>query len=270
MKTRVHHTFVTGLLPWIEPRRLLGPGAWTVEGRSAHAELVTHAAADLAARLHNVVIGGSPVALECSPPLPRDAVRAARTTDARRRREGSVGFSRPGVRLDPEGKVSLTPEDMALQLGNRLDGRTVIDAGCGAGGNTIGFARAGCRVIAIECDSARLADARHNARIYGVEARVEFVLGDALALLPKRADPEAVLFLDPPWGVEWAREGMGRDAFPLLDRVLSAGLAPLFNMTLCKLPPSFRVAELAGSRPEAVVGVGKGDDRRVKFLLVRV
>lgn len=270
MTTRIHHTFVTGLLPWIEPRRLLGPGAWTLEGRSARADLVTHAAADLAARLHNVVIGGSPVTLVCEPPLHRDAVRAARTTDARRRREGSVGFSRPGVRLDPEGKVSLTPEALALALGSRLEGRTVIDAGCGAGGNTIGFARAGCRVIAIERDPARLADARHNAGIYDVEGRVEFVLGDALALLPMRADPEAVLFLDPPWGVEWAREGMGREAFPLLDRVVMTGLAGRFHSTVCKLPPSFRVTELAGSRPEAVVGVGKGDDRRVKFLLVRV
>ena len=44
----------------------------------------------------------------------------------------------------------------------------MIDAGCGAGGNAIGFARGGARVTAIEQDVQRLAMARHNAEVYGV------------------------------------------------------------------------------------------------------
>ena len=264
----MHRTFVTGLLPWIDAPRLLGPGGWSFEGRTARAELVTHAAADLAARLHNLAIGGSPITAEFMPPLPRPAVRAARTTDARRRRETSVGFSRPGVRLDAEGKVSLTPEALALELGKRFGGRKVVDAGCGAGGNSIGFARAGCTVVAIEQDAGRLADARHNARIYGVDRSIEFVRGDALEVATRRADPEAVLFLDPPWGVDWARAGVSVTDLPLLETVLRTQLRERYAALVVKLPPSFRAAEIDGGRPEAVYGVGKGDDRRVKFLLV--
>jgi predicted RNA methylase len=264
----MHHVFVSGLLPWIDAPRLLGPGAWTFDGRTARTELVTHAAADLAARVHNVAIGGSPVLAEFQPPLPRQAVRAARTTDARRRRDTTPGFTRPGVRLDPEGKVSLTPEALALELGKRYAGRSVVDATAGAGGNSIGFARAGCRVVAIERDAGRLADARHNARLYGVERDITFVRGDALEVVPTRADPDTILFLDPPWGVDWSRGGMGAVDLPLLDSALRAGIDRGYHALVVKLPPSFRVSEVEGGRPEAVYGLEGGDLRRVKYLLV--
>ncbi|GDX82374.1 hypothetical protein LBMAG42_41850 [Deltaproteobacteria bacterium] len=265
---KTHRVFVSGLLPWIEPKRLLGPGAWELESRTARAELVTHAAADLDARLHNVAIGGSALHVVCEPPLSRPAVRAARTTDARRRRDTTPGFTRPGVRLDGEGKVSLTPEALALELGQGFAGRAVIDAGCGAGGNSIGFARAGCPVVAIERNAARLDDARHNARIYGVDGRITYLAGDAVALAAARATPETLLFLDPPWGVEWARSGMGVSEFPLLEEVIQAGLPAKFWRTIVKLPPSFRVNEIEGARARAVYGAAAGDARRVKFLLL--
>jgi predicted RNA methylase len=264
----MHSVFVTGLLPWIDARRLLGPGEWTFEARTARTELVTHAAADLAARLHNVALGGSPITAEFRPALPRPAVRAARTTDARRRRDTSPGFTRPGVRLDEEGRFSLTPEALALELGRRFAGRLVVDATAGAGGNSIGFARGGCRVVAIEQSAARLADARHNARVYGVEGAIEFLHGDALALAPKRAHEDAILFLDPPWGVDWPRAGLGVADLPLLDAALRAGIDRGYHTLVLKLPPSFRASELDGGRPEAVYGFAPGDTRRVKFLLV--
>lgn len=266
--SRFHHVTVRGLLPWAEPKRLLGPGEWTIEGLAAHANLITHAAADLDARMRNICIGGSPITVVCQPPLPRPAVRAARTTDARRRRDTTPGFTRPGVRLDEEGKVSLTPEALALEIGRRYAGRSVIDAGCGSGGNAIGFARAGCRVLAIERDPSRLNDARHNAKIYGVAEKIEFVLGDALALAAAKASAETLLFLDPPWGVDWSREGVSLDAFPLVQQVIEKALPRQFWRTVIKLPPSFRVREIEGARAEAVFGAADGDHRRVKFLLL--
>lgn len=40
-------------------------------------------------------------------------------------------------------------------------------------------------VIAIDIDPIKLHCARHNARIYGVEDRIEFILGDYMALAPR-------------------------------------------------------------------------------------
>lgn len=44
----------------------------------------------------------------------------------------------------------------------------------------------------------KLECAKHNAEIYGVADRIEFIQGDYLALAPSlKAD---VVFLSPPWG----------------------------------------------------------------------
>lgn len=254
-----------GLPAWCEPRRLLGPGDWTLEAHSAHTTLVMHAAADLDARLRGVGIGGSPIDVHVEPALPRAAVRAARTTDARRRRETTPGFTRPGTRLDDEGRVSLTPEALALAIGQSAIGqataRRVIDAGCGAGGNAIGFARAGCTVVALDADAARLDDARHNARIYGVADRIRFVHARVEEGLPEGD----LLFVDPPWGVDWSRRRTGLDDLPLLRALLPSPIE-----LWAKVPPSFDVREVAGARPEAWYGTEAGDSRRVKFLLLRI
>ncbi|KAH3698318.1 hypothetical protein DPMN_085837 [Dreissena polymorpha] len=55
-----------------------------------------------------------------------------------------------------------------------------------------------CIVIAVDIDPHKIALARHNAAVYGVEDRIEFIVGDFLKVGPTlRAD---VVFLSPPWG----------------------------------------------------------------------
>ena len=53
-------------------------------------------------------------------------------------------------------------------------------------------------VIAIDIDPIKIEYARHNAAIYGVTERIEFIVGDYLKVAPYlKAD---VVFLSPPWG----------------------------------------------------------------------
>lgn len=84
-----------------------------------------------------------------------------------------------------------------------------MDAFCGVGGNAIAFAQTCERVIAIDNDETRLRLARHNAAIYGVVNRIEFILGDfvqfAKTLVRRDEAREGgrvvdVIFLSPPWG----------------------------------------------------------------------
>ena len=94
-----------------------------------------------------------------------------------------------------------------------------IDALCGVGGNAIQLARTCDLVIAIDTDAARLRMAAHNARVYGVEGKIEFVLGDFMKLARTcgggargtgvegiltnkclRRLKADVVFLSPPWG----------------------------------------------------------------------
>ena len=74
----------------------------------------------------------------------------------------------------------------------------MIDGFCGAGGNTIQFALTCQRVIAVDIDHKKIELARNNARVYGVEHKIDFIVGDFFEVVPMlKAD---VIFLSPPWG----------------------------------------------------------------------
>ncbi|MCO5584380.1 hypothetical protein L7F22_038306 [Adiantum nelumboides] len=103
-----------------------------------------------------------------------------------------------GVQLDEEGWFSVTPEAIAKHQAGRCKGGVIIDAFTGVGGNAIQFALAGHHVVAIENDPKRIEYAHHNAKIYGVANRIDFVLGDFFCVSSSmQAD---VVFLSPPWG----------------------------------------------------------------------
>jgi trimethylguanosine synthase len=229
-----------------------------------HADLERDAAADLAARLRGVGIGGAMLMVEISPPLHRKDLRRASTEEARRYREGSAGFTRHSTRLDDEGRKSLTPEALAYELGERARGLQVIDACAGGGGNAIGFARAGCKVLAIEIDQGRLAMAMHNAKVYKVADRIEFICGDACEVVPERnAD---LLFIDPPWGERYNKERVTVQDLHPCEQLLE--LASHIPKHWIKTPPSFDSSTIPDCRVEAFFGHATGDRRRVKFLLL--
>ncbi|KWU45249.1 hypothetical protein RHOSPDRAFT_33194 [Rhodotorula sp. JG-1b] len=96
-------------------------------------------------------------------------------------------FSRfdEGCEMDREGWYSVTPENIAMQIAERL--------------------------IALDTSPVRLACAAHNAALYGVADRITFILADwvtwtesYLARMEKGQVPEEeqveVVFLSPPWG----------------------------------------------------------------------
>jgi trimethylguanosine synthase len=65
----------------------------------------------------------------------------------------------------------------------------------------------GLLVIALDTDPTRLALARHNAVIYGVADRIEFILADYISFarsyssLPSASNRKIdIVFLSPPWG----------------------------------------------------------------------
>lgn len=103
-----------------------------------------------------------------------------------------------GIKLDRESWFSVTPEKIAEHIAERCKCDIIIDAFCGAGGNAIQFAFTCERVLAIDIDPAKIKLAQHNARVYGVEDRIEFIVGNFFDLAPTLiAD---VVFLSPPWG----------------------------------------------------------------------
>jgi predicted RNA methylase len=277
----LHRVTVSPLPNWLDSGRLLEltSADWEREElgddlASWSAKLESSEAATLAARLRGLGFAGWPLSMQVDPPLDRAMVREARLSDARRRRGSFAGFSRPRARWDEEGRYSLTSEPLALELGRRAaatgEFATVLDAGCGVGGNTIGFARAGLHVTAVERSRERLEMARHNAAVYEVSEQVHFANDDALTKISEGGHD--LLFIDPPWGgEEFDRRRFDLRGLELLESALES--AAMYREVWAKLPPSADLRELSRRAdyrdPWAVFGAGERDRDRVKFLIAR-
>ncbi|XP_046552313.1 LOW QUALITY PROTEIN: trimethylguanosine synthase-like [Haliotis rubra] len=130
-----------------------------------------------------------------------------------------------GIKLDRESWFSVTPEKIAEHIAERCQCDTVVDAFCGAGGNAIQFAFFCERVIAVDIDPVKLELARHNAGVYGVSDRIEFILGDYLLVAPTlKAD---VVFLSPPWG---GPDYLGSEVYDL-ETMIELKTSRIFEMT---------------------------------------
>lgn len=85
---------------------------------------------------------------------------------------------------------------------------SIIEGCCGYGGNTVQFAKVFRHVTALDTNAERIAMARHNAEVYGISDRVDWVTEDAVAWMQRRAvslgcrTRASWYFASPPWGGE--------------------------------------------------------------------
>ena len=149
------------------------------------------------ARTKSMIIGGSPVHIQCTPSVPK---REDKDFFLPRNRTSESLFSlwSKGIQLDEEGRYSLTPEKMACIIAKKTPRSIVWDAFCGCGGNAIAFARQAhiSKVIATDTNASRLAMAKHNAKLYGVAHKIDFRCADVHDL----DIDDVFVFADPPWG----------------------------------------------------------------------
>lgn len=125
-------------------------------------------------------------------------------------------FSRydEGILLDDESWFSATPEVISKHIANKCRCNVVLDPFCGVGGNVIQLAFTCHHVIAIDIDPLKIIKAKHNAKRYGVEDRIEFIVGDSLEIMKSMSKSMAsseskshglgnvidVVYISPPWG----------------------------------------------------------------------
>ncbi|GAB1605317.1 trimethylguanosine synthase-like isoform X2 [Argonauta hians] len=104
-----------------------------------------------------------------------------------------------GIKFTKDSWFSVCPEKIAEHVAERCRCDVIVDGFCGVGGNCIQFAFTCQHVIAIDLDPVKVDYARHNARLYGVSDRIEFIVGDFLKVAP-HLNCVDVVYLDPPWG----------------------------------------------------------------------
>ncbi|EPQ56095.1 S-adenosyl-L-methionine-dependent methyltransferase [Gloeophyllum trabeum ATCC 11539] len=182
-----------------------------------------------------------------------------------------------GALLDPVGWFSVTPEAIAANIAERCRCDTILDAFCGVGGNAIQFALRCERVIALDTSTTRLRLARHNAALYGVADRIEFILADyvdfarsyaSLLTQTMRGSGNTatdsvhrkidVVFLSPPWGGPGYIDGAPHPEYSLRDIQPIPG-KELFDLTrqitphvAYYLPRNVSMEEVAALLPEKI------------------
>lgn len=160
-----------------------------------------------------------------------------------------------GVQMDDEGWYSVTPEAIANHHASRCACALACDLFAGAGGDIIALTKTCGRVLAIDNNHDRVGMAVHNAKVYGVSERIDFICGDSVALLHS-IKPD-VLYMSPPWGgMEYNKSGKeyslgdinvaGINGFELLQRCIA--LTPHVALFL---PRNTSVEELAAFAEEA-------------------
>jgi len=154
---------------------------------------------------------------------PQVAAPSGIPAEAWRRRYFLFSKFDEGIRMDAESWYSVTPEPIAQHIAERCRCNLILDACCGAGGNAIHFAQTCNHVIACEVSPERIMLAQANARIYRVDDRIEFLLGNVMDFMKSLpADSVDVVFLSPPWGGPEYKHTSG---FSLADQVTLYGPA---------------------------------------------
>jgi SAM-dependent methyltransferase len=116
------------------------------------------------------------------------------------------------------------PSEAELRLLGDLNGKRVLELGCGAAQCSIAFARAGARPVGVDISPAQLAHARQLAE--EAEVKVELRQGDMADLAFLRADSIDTAFSA--WSFQFV-EDLGR-VFRQVHRVLKVGSPLVFSL----------------------------------------
>jgi len=153
-----------------------------------------------------------------------------------------------GIQTDAVGLYSVTPEKTAKQIAAEISRRwqpaVIVDAFCGIGGTAIAFAGVCEKVFTLDTDPARLAMAKHNARVYE-RNNITFMEGNFLQEAGVFGVP--TVFLDPPWG---GPAVLDKPVATLADfspdgEALLAAAFKHFSQVALRVPATFDFAELA-------------------------
>ncbi|KAM3960755.1 trimethylguanosine synthase 1 [Aphomia sociella] len=156
-----------------------------------------------------------------------------------------------GIKLDRESWFSVTPEQVARHIAEKFAYDVVLDAFCGAGGNTIQFALTCKKVIAVDIDPLKIEMAKHNAQVYGVADRIEFIEGDFFELAHTlHAD---MVFLSPPWGGPSYSQNSSYD----LETMLEPKPASELLATARKITPNISLYVPRNSRSDQLLSLAK-------------
>nr|WP_240948135.1 class I SAM-dependent methyltransferase [Planosporangium mesophilum] len=188
---------------------------------------------------------------------PELAATALTQAVLRRRATTKFGADASALYFTRAGLEQATRSEVAARRAARLaasGARTVADLGCGIGADTIAFARAGLRVLAVDADPVTAAVAAANVAALGLAERVTVAARTAEEVALDDVD---AVFCDPARRTTAGRRVFDPTAFsPPWDFVI--GLTERVPRTVLKLAPGIDHALVPGGAEAEWVSV-RGD-----------
>ena len=109
------------------------------------------------------------------------------------------------VLCDKDSYLISCPEQIAVYLASLLKPyKSAVELCSGVGITVLALAKNMNKVYGIEIDRRRMEMSIHNARLYGVERKVKFILGDATNEDTLKNIKAEVAVLDPDWSINIA------------------------------------------------------------------
>lgn len=178
------------------------------------------------------------------------------------RRRAETKFSQAKAMLFTRAALEqATRQSIAQHRARRFQGaETVVELGCGIGGDTIALAQVAKNVIACDLNRLRLQFAAHNCGVYNVQNQVDFLQADALRL-PFPPSAATAFFADPARRTTAGRRFNPKDFQPSLDsllekyanQLLGMKLAPGIDFSLLPAHAEIEIISFAGDAKEAVL-----------------
>jgi trimethylguanosine synthase len=143
-------------------------------------------------------------------------------------------FSKP-LSADPDAYYMSCPEVVGQHLAKQLSRfKTAVELCCAVGAAVIPLAQSMEKVTGVDISHDRVRDAKHNAELYGVEDKTDFIVGDVLDPDLLQSISAEVAILDPDWSLSGAEKSVHVDN---VDDT-QPSMREMFNLTKRYITPN--------------------------------
>ena len=154
-----------------------------------------------------------------------------------------------GIKMDEESWYSVTPEEISIFISNLIKNsseKTILDAFCGCGGNTIQFSKNFKKVIANDISENKINLTINNVKVYNKNVNnVEYKTNDFLTF--NSEEKIDYIFLSPPWGgkdyINDKEFTLKKWVKPDIEKIIEKSLS-LCNNLIFYLPRNTNINEL--------------------------
>jgi len=149
-------------------------------------------------------------------------------------------ISKP-IEINPEAKKISTPEPIAHHIAKQLRKfNNAVELCCGVGTISIQLAKIIPKVYGIDINNKKIISAKNNAKMYNIENKTQFILGDVLNKQLLKKIKAEVSILDPSWTTSDGTYAKGPEfTTPNLTKLWELIEINITKNIVIRVPPTF-------------------------------